>query len=277
MNAARAVKNGFNGSPDAGRINQWYRLNFNIMKLNQFSRAAGFFAMFACILSIQCSALADSIRPTAVQIDLGPLLNARVVFTQKDGRLQPADHSLDRGDSSVLITKSAAVISKAGQLNCLPDSGFFAANREHPDVQLAYGTTGDGPQVYQTTATTKTCSVPVPTNHYAQLQLFFISAQGPTPISVKLSYTDGSSDERTTIVPDFYWLLKDTDKGWFVLAVDFGKVNLKGLMTESVHHFIHGFNLDPDPAKVLRSVEIAKKNSGSVLNLFGATGQLKNF
>jgi hypothetical protein len=277
MNAARAAKNGFNGSLDAGRINQWNRLNFNFMKLNQFSWAAGFLAMFACIASVQCSALADSTRPMAVQIDLGPLLNARVVFTQKDGRLQPADHSLDRGDSSVLITKSAAVISKAGQLNCLPDSGFFAANREHPDVQLAYGTAGDGPQVYQTTATTNTCPVPVPANHYAQLQLFFISAQGPTPISVKLSYTDGSSDKRSTTVPDFYWLLKDTDKGWFVLVGDFGKVNLKGLMTESVHHFIHGFNLDPDPAKVLQSVEITKKNSGSVLNLFGATGQLKNF
>jgi len=277
MNAARAAKNGFNGSLDAGRINQWNRLNFNFMKLNQFSRAAGCLAMFACILSVQFSTLAGSISPTAVQIDLGPLLNARVVFTQKDGRLQPADHSLDRGDSSVLITKSAAVISKAGQLNPLPDSGFFAANREHPDVQLAYGTAGDGPQVYQTIAPMKTCSVPVPANHYAQLQLFFISAQGPTPISVKLSYTDGSSDERSTTVPDFYWLLKDTDKGWFVLVGDFGKVNLKGLMTESVHHFIHGFNLDPDPAKVLQSVEITKKNSGSVLNLFGATGQLKNF
>ena len=184
MNVVRAAKNGFNGSPEIGRINQWNWLDFNFMKLNQFSRAAGFLAMFACILSVQYTVLAGSTRPTAVQIDLGSLLNARVVFTQKDGRLQPADHSLDRGDSSVLITKSAAVISKAGQLNPLPDSGFFAANREHPDVQLAYGIAGDGPQVYQTTATTKTCPVPVPANHYAQLQLFFISAQGPDRKSV---------------------------------------------------------------------------------------------
>jgi hypothetical protein len=52
-------------------------------------------------------------------------------------------------------------------------------------------------------------------------------------------------------------------------------VNLNGSMTEAVHHFIHGFNLDPDPAKVLKSVTVVKKDSGSVLNLFGATGQGK--
>ena len=107
------------------------------------------------------------------------------------------------------------------------------------------------------------------------MQLFFISAQGPTPIELKLKYADGSSDELQTIVPDFYWLLKDADKGWFVLAADFGKVNLNGLMTESVHHFIHGFNLDPDSSKVLQSVQVTKRDSDSVLNLFGATGRLK--
>ena len=45
-------------------------------------------------------------KPSAVQINLGDLLNARVVTTQVDGRLQLADHSLDRGHDSVLITKS---------------------------------------------------------------------------------------------------------------------------------------------------------------------------
>ncbi len=163
----------------------------------------------------------------------------------------------------------------AGKLNPLPDSGFFAANNQHPDVQLPYGIVGSGPQVHQSTEKTETYSIPVPPNHYAQMQLFFISAAGPTPISVKLQYADGSSEERTTLVPDFYFLLKAADKDWFVLAADFGKVNRKGLMTESVHHFIHGFSLNPDSTKVLRQIEITKLDSKSVLNLFGATGTLK--
>jgi len=247
------------------------------MKLKRFSLCARLLGQLAGVVSVGYSAFADSANPSAVQIDLGNLLNARVVWTQQAGRLQPADHSLDLGDSSVLITRSAAEVRNAGKLNPLPDSGFFAANHEHPDVQLPYGTVGGGPQVRQTTARAEVFYISVPANRYARLQLFFISAQGPTPVEIKLQYADGTSDERTTTVPDFYWLLKDTDKGWFVLAGDFGKVNLKGLMTESVHHFIDGFNLDPDPSKVLQSIQIRKTDSGSVLNLFGATGQLKKF
>jgi hypothetical protein len=241
------------------------------MKLHQ-SALAGVF----CFLLISCCAAADSAGPSAVQIDLGKLLNARVVFTQKDGQLQMADHSLDRGDSSVLITKSAAEVTEAGKLNPLPDLGFFAANKEHPDVQLPYGTVGGGPQVHQSPAKTETYPVPVPPNQYVQMQLFLISAAGPTPISAKLEYADGSSNQRTTRVPDFYFLPTATDKDWFVLSEDFGKVNLKAKMIESVHHYIHGFNLNPDPTKVLKQIEVTKENSDSVLNLFGATGSLSD-
>ena len=158
-----------------------------------------------CVLLTGCCAVSDLAKPSAVQVYLGNLLNARVIFTQTDGRLQMADHGLDRGDSSILITKSAAEISKAGQLNPLPDSGFFAANTEHPDVQLPYGIVGGGPQVHQSADKTETYSIPIPPNHYGQMQLFFISAAGPTPISVKLQYADGSSEQRTTLVPDFYF------------------------------------------------------------------------
>jgi hypothetical protein len=241
------------------------------MNLHQ-SVLAGVF----CVLLTSCCAAADSVQPSAVQINLGKLLNARVVFTQKVGQLQTADHSLDRGDSSVLITKSAAEVSGAGNLNPLPDSGFFAANKEHPDVQLPYGTTGNGPQVHQSPDKTEMYPVPVPPDHYIQMQLFLISAAGPTPISVKLEYADGSSDRRATRVPDFYFLPMAADQDWFVLAEDFGKVNLKGKMTESVHHYIHGFSLNPDPTKVLQQIEVTKENSDSVLNLFGVTGSLSN-
>jgi hypothetical protein len=227
----------------------------------------------ACVLLTGGCAMFGPAKPSAVQVDLGQLLNARVVITQKDGQLQMMNHGLDH-DDSILITKSAAEVSHAGKLNPLPDSGFFAADTEHPDVQLPYGIVGGGPQVHRSPDKTETYTVPVPQNHYRQMQLFFISAAGPTPISVKLEYADGSSEQRTTLVPDFYFLLKPTDKDWFVLAADLGKVNSKGLMTESVHHFIHGFSLNPDPSKKLQSIAITKLDSKSVLNLFGVTGTL---
>ena len=230
----------------------------------------------ACIFILLAAGCATFHRSesSVVQIDLGKLLDARVIITQTAGQLQLADYSLDRGDSSVLITKSAAKLSQAGRLNALPDSGFFAANAEHPDVQLPYGLAGSGAQVHRSPDRSETFSFFVPPGHYRQMQLFLISAAGPTPISVKLQYADGSSDQRATLVPDFYFLPKPSDKNWFVLAADFGKVNRKGRMTESVHHYIHGFDLDPDPTKRLQQIEITKLDSKSVLNLFGVTGRL---
>ena len=73
-------------------------------------------------------------------------------------------------------------------------------------------------------------------------------------------------------MPDFYFLLKPTDRGWFVLADDFGKVDAKGKMTEVNHHFIDGFNIDPDPAKELSAIDLTKEESKTVLNLFGVAG-----
>ena len=210
----------------------------------------------------------------AVQINLGTLLNARVVTTEAAGTLQLADHSLNHGRDSVLITKSASKVARSGELNALVDSGFYTANDEHPEVQLAYGTAGGGPQVHQSTNRTETYTIAVPAKHYAQVQLFFISAAGATPVSIKLMYADGSTEERTTVVTDFYFMPKTDIKDWFVLAEDFGKVDLKAKMTEQTHHYIHGYNLNPDAGRALRQIEVTKKNSGSVLNLFGATGRL---
>jgi len=215
-------------------------------------------------------------RDGAVQINLGKLLNARVVTTEARGRLQMADHSLNHGWDSVLITKSAMEVAGSGKLNPLPDVGFFPANNEHPEVQLAYGIVGGGAQVHQSTNRTEVYDVPVPTNRYAQLQLFFISAAGATPVSFKLLYADGSTEERVTVVTDFYFLPKTDVANWFVLAEDFGKVNLQAKMTEQTHHYIHGYNLNPEAGKVLRGIEVTKKDSGSVLNLFGVTGRKAN-
>ena len=49
------------------------------------------------------------------------------------------------------------------------------------------------------------------------------------------------------------------------------KVDAKGKMTEVKHHFIDGFNTDPDPAKELTSIDLTKEASKTVLNLFGIT------
>jgi len=227
--------------------------------------------LFAFLLVGSCAA-ADSNQ--IVQVNLDKLLNARVIITQKEGQLQLADHALDHGNS-ILITKTAAEASKAGQLNPLPSSSLIAADARHPEVKLHYADGNGGPQVCQISDHEATIACPVPPNHYQQVQAFFISADGSTPIVVTLHYTDGSASQRTTRVPDFFFLPKETDTGWFVLVDDFGKVDAKGHKTEANHHYIHGFDLSPDAGKILQQVEIHKGPSGSVLNLFALTGTVQ--
>lgn len=223
------------------------------------------------LLAFHCAGAATA-PPSAVQVDLSQQLNARVIITQKDGQLQSVDHALDFGNSILITTKAAEVSKAAGKLNPLPDSGFIAADARHPDVKLNYADGDGGPQVHRMADRTETAVIPVPTNHYRQMQVFFISANGPTPISVTLHYANGSDESQTNLVPDFYFLPAATNQNWFVLVDDFGKVDKNGKMTEVNHHYIHGLDLNPDSGKVLRQVELTKENSRSVLNLFGLTG-----
>ena len=121
-------------------------------------------------------------------MDISKLLNARVVITEKEGSLQPADHALDRGNS-ILITTAAARVSNAGKLNPLGDSGVFPANDAHGEVRLPYAAAENGPQVHRCDTRTETVAIPVPPGRYDRMQLFFISANGSTPISVVLHYS----------------------------------------------------------------------------------------
>lgn len=235
---------------------------------------ANSFVSNTLLVFLLVSSCATASSDQIVQVNLEKLLNARVVITQKDGQLQLSDHALDKGNS-ILITKAAAEVSNAGQLNPLPSSSLIAANERHPEVKLHYADGDGGPQVCRISAHEETVACPVPANHYTQMQAFFISANGPTPIVVTLHYADGSTSQRTTRVPDWFFLPEQSDTQLFVLVADFGKVDSKGHKTEANHHYIHGFDLKPDATKILQSIEIQKEPSGSVLNLFALTGTVQ--
>lgn len=228
-------------------------------------------AMLTLAVSTSLFGAAPTTQP-GVQIDISQLLNARVVITAKDGTPQFADHSLDNAPKSTLITESGAKATQAEKIVPLIDSGFFPANDRHPDVQLPYGKAGDGPQVYRSKPSAKTIEVPIPEGRYEQMQLFLISSMGATPLAATLKYADGSSDERTLTIPDWFLKPKPDDAGSFALAENFGKVDMKGKTVEHDHHYIRGFNLDPDKSKMLKQMEITKKPSKTVLTLFGITG-----
>jgi hypothetical protein len=209
---------------------------------------------------------------TPVQIDISGLLNDRVIFTQLGGQLQPALHALDTSDKSALITREAAASAQSGELTALPDSDLFAETSRHPAIKLHYAQSGSSLQVHRSAARNETYSFDVPNQRYRRLQLFFISAQGETPLAVRLIYADDATGQRTASAPDFRSLPSNSDPRWFVLTGDFGTVDLHGKVTEAAHHYLDGFDLNPDPTKKLLKVEITKQDSSSVLSFFGATG-----
>jgi hypothetical protein len=235
-------------------------------------RFAGYFpgtALFSVILLTASTGFGQS-PSTPIQMEISSLLNDRVVFTAAGGELQPAQHSVDTSSESALITHGAAEKLQAGEINALPDNDLFSGNERHPAIKLHYAQAGS--QVHRITARTGRFSFEVPPNRYRRLQLFFISAQGGTPLEIHLIYADGGNGKRETVAPDFYNPPPNDDPRWFTLTGNLGKVNLQGRMIEPDHHALHGFDLNPDPTKKLLKVEVIKLDSASVLNFFGATG-----
>ena len=93
----------------------------------------------------------------------------------------------------------------------------------------------------------------------------------------------GRRETHNIQVPDWFWELtpnakdpKMDDKNRCNLAVDLGKWSREGPMiaSEPRHHFIHGVDATPNPAKELVKVTV-KKDRGGLMCFYGATGAVK--
>lgn len=237
------------------------------MKLNRMIVATG--VAVACLAG--CASLNLGGSRSVVQVDVAAVLNARVVMTAVQGEVNPADHAVDRGNST-LITGEAARERAGAPLVTLPDDALFPATARHPAVQLHFASTSGKPQVHRSGPGAETYSFAVPPRRYAQMQLFFLSGNGATPLALRLHYADGTVSARQTRAEDWFNPAGPDNALWFNLAAGFGKTDRDGKMLEVDHHYIHGYNVNPDPEKKLARIEIEKQNSPSTLNFFGATG-----
>ncbi len=205
-----------------------------------------------------------------VQIDIRALCNARIVTTFAAGRLVPWRDSLD-GSTSGEATLAAA--KKIGEpfTQALPDDGVFPANDRHPRAELHFSNAdGTGNQVKRSLAADDYV-IAVPSQAYRELWLFVMSGFGESTLKVHLAYADGGEDLRDLVVPDWYFPVKDGDPHRVDLAEDLGKWNAQNHQMEKDHHFLHGFDLSPDPKRVLVTLKISK-TAKAVLTLWGVTG-----
>jgi hypothetical protein len=219
--------------------------------------------------------------PEAVQVDVKDLLNARVVTTVTDGKVNNLKIDIDGAGGH--CTMHAAELLKTKDPHALPNDGKFAANDKHPEVVLNYKD-GDGEANQARRVTGEgTFTFAVPEKKYSQMWLWVTSGQGPSDIHTELTYKDGTSETRDIQVPDWFWELtpnakdaKMDDKNRCNLAVDLGKWSKEGPMiaSEPRHHFIHGVDATPNPAKELVKVTV-KKDKGGLMCFYGATGAVK--
>ena len=205
-----------------------------------------------------------------IQIDLVPLLNARIVTTLTGGQLAPWRDSLD-GSTSGEATFAAA--NKIGEsfAAALPDDGIFPATDRHPRVELHFcNADGAGNQVRRSLAADD-YHVEVPKQAFRQFWIFVMSGYGESTVQLRLSYADGTEETRDLVVPDWYFPVKDGDARRINLAENLGKWDRENRLMEKDHHFLHGFDLAPDPRRALVGVTV-HKTASAVITLWGATG-----
>ena len=95
-------------------------------------------------VSAGLSVFAATLNASTVQLDYTPILNARPVSVVSHGKLVPWSVGIDGGGKADgFATVSAARVHGDRALHALPDDGKFAANSDHPLVQLPYGQVSD--------------------------------------------------------------------------------------------------------------------------------------
>ena len=218
---------------------------------------------------LACTALAASAAEPVTQVDLGPLLNARIVTTLTAGRLVPWRDALD-GITSGEATHAAAVAIGEPFSQALPDDGIFPETDAHPRVALSFSNAeGSANQVRRSLAA-DSYVIPVPPARYSQFWIIVMSGYGESTVHLSLTYAEGPPGTTDMVIPDWYFPIKQGTPHAVNLASDMGKWSSSNHLMEKDHHFLHAFDLSPDPKRVLVGVAVSK-TAKAVLTLWGAT------
>jgi hypothetical protein len=202
-----------------------------------------------------------------VQIDVKSILNTRSVTTLTDNKLVIWIKGIDTGgDGNGYLTMAAALSIGNQNPKALPDDPTFPADNNHPAFKLNYS---DNQTRYVIGVGEFT--VTVPERKYSKMYLFLTSAEGPSPLTCTLNYTDGIETHKY-VLPDYYDDLPANDVNFCYVAYDLAKWGKNNNMNEANHHNIDALNVHPNSDKVLKSVKVQKTQSEGYLVFWGATG-----
>jgi hypothetical protein len=149
-----------------------------------------------------------------VQLNLVPLYNIDGVANTGDV-LQSALDQPNVGGNFVFLTQSLATSRVGASGNGLLDSGFYAADAYHPDIQLGYGLNPDGNNVLQL-AGTGPVSLSLAAGYYREIHVAAMTGGGSSFLTLKLHYADGDVLTRTAFVNDWYNDFDPTAQDYYI-------------------------------------------------------------
>jgi hypothetical protein len=197
-----------------------------------------------------------------IQFDITPILNARPVSTLKNNHITKWTTGIDGGGSGDgYLTLSAALFTGDKGPHALPDNPVFAATDKHPEIKLHYSN-DDG--IHNQTCNIKgadSVSFTVPQRGYKAVYLALTSSEGPSQLHIRLTYNAGTIVKDVTL-PDYYDDIKPGNPALSYLAHDLAKWGNNNNMTEKDHHNIDVLKVETDPARILKSISIAKEKAG---------------
>jgi hypothetical protein len=221
---------------------------------------------------------------TVVQLNVDAVLDGRSVSTVAGGVVTPwsAGDGLDAEDGfvttaveTILKTQGKTADGKVGP--ALPDDGSFAANGQHPTIQLHFSNAAPttSPQTHEVPRTggAQSFMFDVPPATYTKLFLLITSSYGVGDLTVTLSYAASAAPTVVKVaLPD--WGVGGAAAGdpvFFNLIQGLHKWTSVDQEVDTPTHGITGIALNPTPTATLTSLRVEKTNDAQVV-FWGATG-----
>ncbi len=209
-----------------------------------------------------------------VQIDMTDAFNKDVIVNGTTlGNLDETQTSVDIFETS-FITKGAAQVLPdcVEDPDGLPNTGRFAANDDHPLVNLAYDNRKDGKNARRSPPGRDSYRVSVPHRRYRAIHVFATSGNGVSVMNVKLLYGGSSPPATLFLVQDWF------GSPGFGYALSDGRDRAEpdaSACYDDDTTAIWGFKVKAKSRRTLRAVKITRPASDegeAVLNVFGMTG-----
>ena len=213
-----------------------------------------------------------------MQFDLSSHFTQDGIRNLVDGVEDATDTPIDDALSRLITQKYATAQSVDGV--GLPDDGFFAADGNHPEIQLGYGLAGNGNNVV-TLERSESFTITVPQKNYESLHILAASTNGATRLLVETRYTGNTAGpNQTTIVLDWFDEVNDGEASQnairYNLINEMNVIDFEGNYTDK-DPAVFGHRFPLDPTRQLESVEISAIDPANRAVILGVVGNAIDF